>query len=628
MLKGSGKVQGSNRDRWILAVFVLLAVIVLGRLWWLQVVEASMLSAQAHAQRTNTIEVQARRGTIYDRNGNPLATSVEATTIYANPNEIIDPAATAQILTEIVGGDTAEYQKILTSGGEKDTFVYVLKKGDPALAQQLQERDLVLQQQIKDAHPNENLTAEQQRTALYGVHFLPDSKRVYPYGQIGAQILGSVNVDNEGVFGLELMYDSVLRGTNGQIVEERGKDLTPMVGGTQVTTPAVDGQDIIITLDIDLQQFVETELARVGAERASDDGSALVLDAATGEIYAAASLPLYDVESLTQEQIEKGATNLKPITSQYEPGSVFKAATAAAALEQNVMQPDTPIIEVPAALDIHGSIVTDSHPRDAEDMSLRTIIMESSNIGVSLVEREIGDATFHEYLTKYGFGQPTHVDFPYEATGLLAPLDGWVPIQAANISFGQGVAASPLQIASFYGAIANDGLKMQPHFLLAYPYSDTPPSYTSEQIMTPATATELTSILRSVVTDGTGTRSAVEGYATAGKTGTAEKAAETGGYLENYYVVSFAGFFTEAPSKFVCLTTMDNPLGAEGNAPTQPLFAAIMKFAATHYGILPDELTQGSPAQTDQGGTAQTPVGETTEPPQQDAAPTGGSSDG
>ncbi len=575
--------QVSNRDWYLLLIFIGLALIIIIRLIYLQVIVAPEYREQSAAQRTSEITVSARRGTIYDRNGNPLATSVDATTIYANPNEVEDPEATATLLAEIVGGEYETYYSLLT---QNNTFVYILRKGDIAIADALKAKEAELQGELDAKAQEISPTTQPESSDLFGIHYLDDSRRVYPYGQIGGQVIGYVGLDDKGLSGLELMYDSILSGTSGELIVERGKDNTPLPGGVQKLVSAIDGQDIIVSIDIDLQQYVESELARVGSEREADSGNVVVLDGSTGEIYATASLPLYDLNNIAAA--EDDASVLKSISTAYEPGSTFKAAIAAIALEQGLMDTED-VIFVPEKLEIYDKTIKDAVERSDEEMSLRTIIARSSNVGVSLIEQKLGDETFATYLESFGFGKPTHVDFPGESRGRLADWQGWDPVTAANIAFGQGVEVSSLQMASFYGAIENGGILNQPHFLISQPHSDSLPTFESERLFSTQTADKLTSMLTSVVTDGTGTSAAVDGYGVAGKTGTAQKTTSDGGYSDYEHIVSFVGFFTSSKSSLVCLTSMDNPLGALGNAPTGPLFSSIMDFAANRYMIAPDE---------------------------------------
>jgi cell division protein FtsI (penicillin-binding protein 3) len=567
----------------------------------LQVFAAPELSKESQAQRTNSIVLPAKRGTIFDRNGNPLAMSVDATTIYANPREVVDPRATARILADVLGGESDEYYEKLI---EDTTFVYILQKADVEQAQKLKDRNQELKAQLDAEATAQGESGEAtSNTALYGINYLEDTKRVYPYGSIGAQVIGMVGVDNEGLFGLEQMYDSVLRGSDGALSTEyslriEGRPLSgqPIPGSTREEQAPVDGQDIIVSLDIDMQQYVESELARVGAERETDNANALLLDGGSGEIYAAASLPLMDRGNLSDEAIAAGATTVKSICFNYEPGSIFKALTAAAVLEEYAMDTEEELY-VPATRTLSDYTISDSHARPDMTMSFRTIIAQSSNVGTSMVKDRLSDEVYASHLSRFGIGHPTHIDFPGEGIGILDPWEGWSDIQSANISFGQGVSVSSLQIASFYGAVANDGIKYQPHFLIDRPQAAKRAEFSNktEAIMRPETATTLKSMLTTVVTDGTGHAARIEGYSVAGKTGTAQKASPDGsGYLSDNYIVSFVGFFADSDSKFVCITSMDNPIGADGNAPTGPLFASIMQFAANRYMIEPEGSLEGS----------------------------------
>ncbi|MDR1082656.1 MAG: penicillin-binding protein 2, partial [Coriobacteriales bacterium] len=592
-LTTEGKVIGSNRDWKLFICFCVAAVLLMGQLVHLQVFAAPDLSEEAKAHRTREVVIPAKRGTIYDLKGSVLATSVDAVTIYANPEEIADPKATANILASVLGGKTQDYYDKLI---EDTTFVYILQKADEEQAEKLKQRDRELKEQLTKEARAEDPYAKVPNTALLGIHYYSDTKRVYPHGSIGTQVIGAVDVDDAGIFGIEKMYDNVLCGTDGKLLteysvqtEQRPLSGQPIPGSKREEVAPVDGQDIIISLDIELQQYVETELARVGEERATENGNALVLDGATGEIYAVASLPLAERDNMTVEAIEQGATTLKSICSEYEPGSTFKPITATAILEEGAMGIDEEIF-VPAFRAYSDYTIKDSHERPDETMSFRTIIAQSSNVGISLVKDRISNESYADYLKQFGIGQPTHVDFPGESAGMLSSWEDWSSIQTANISFGQGLTVSPLQIASFYGAVANDGTKYRPHFLVNQPhsFSHVEIANKSERIMSPETAQTLTDMLSAVVTEGTGQAAAIEGYTVAGKTGTAQKASPEGGYLPDNYIVSFVGFFAESQSELVCITSMDNPTGAEGNAPTGPLFASIMRFAANSYMIEPE----------------------------------------
>ena len=588
-----GRLIHSNRDWWLLVAFTALALVLIGQLVHLQVFAAPGLSEKARNQRSYEIEIRAQRGSIYDRNGNVLAMSVDATTIYANPQQVKNPQATADILAEILGGDPDYYCQQL----KKDlSFVYIKKQVDVAVAQQLKDLEDDLIEELKEKKKNGETSLTIADMPLTGIYYLKDTKRVYPYGSIGAQVIGGVNIDNKGAYGLELLYDSVLRGVDGTLyteyalqIDDRPLSGQPIPGSEKKEVAPIRGNDIIISLDIELQKYVELELARAGEERETENGNVLILDGATGEIYATASLPLLDRDNLTSEAIQKGVLTLKSISLAYEPGSTFKLVTAAAVLDERAFDPEQQLL-VPDKRDYEQDSFRDAVRHPDMMMNLRDIITMSSNVGISMVKDNLSDAVYYSYLQRYGFGRATHIDFPGEAIGSLSPYHKWYDIDSGTISFGQGLTVTSLEMASFYGAIANNGVKYQPHFLIGYPQSkENPlPSYKSEQIMRPDTADLLTSMLISAVAEGTGHSARINGYEVAGKTGTAQKAnPEASGYLSDDYIVSFVGFLANTDSKLVCITMMDNPIGAYGNSPTGPLFASLMWYAANRYMIAP-----------------------------------------
>lgn len=620
-----GRVVNSNRDWKLLILFFVVAIALIVQLVHLQVFAAQGLREEAKQQRMDDPVIHAKRGTIFDRNGNVLAMDVEVTTICANPKLVKNPRATADLLASVLGGKADDYYQKLTQDA---VFVYIKQQADTTVANALIKRDADLQKQADEAAKaaaaaGATTQAGESTTLLTGIYYVKDTKRYYPYGSVGAQVIGGVSLDDtgkyQGTYGLELLYDNILCGTDGMLYTEYSLQMgnrpmsgQPIPGSERQEDAPVAGCDIVVSLDIDLQQYAEAELARVGKERACDVGSVLLLDGATGEIYATASLPLMDRDNLTQEAVEKGATSLGSICNTYEPGSIFKAVTAAAVLEEDAMKPEEQIL-VPGwrnydtGDDIHT--VTDAWEHGDEMMSFADIITYSSNIGMTLVEERLSNEVFYNYLQGFGFGQATHVDYPGEGVGELHTPDGWSELEQGNISFGQGVSTTPVAMASFYGAIANGGLMCPPHFIINQPESmaNLEVLEQDKQLFSPKTAKTLESMLQSVVTTGTGTTAAVEGYAMAGKTGTAQKARpleEGGGYIDDEYIVSFVGYFANTNSKLVCITCMDNPQGADGDSPTGPLFASIMRYVANRYLIEPQDAAAAAAVAASAGGAA------------------------
>lgn len=498
------------------AFLALLGIVAL-RLGWLQVVRADDLSAMAEDQRTNVIELRAKRGTIYDRNGNVLAMSVECETVYANPTEITDASSVAEVLAEHLGGDASDYTDTLT---QDTTFAYVSYQVDQDIA--------------------EALEADLSERGLSGIYFLGDTKRIYPYGSVGAQVIGYVGTEGTGLSGLEYQYDDILTGTNGSMIMETGLTGTPIAGGSAEITEAQDGTDIVISIDIDLQEACETLIAEAVETYSSDSGSVMVTQPGTGEVLAACSTPLPDFSDLT----DVSSLNLKLVSSSFEPGSVFKVITTSIGLDLGLYTKDT-VYSVPASYLVGDDYVTDDDGRDyTQDMTVTYMLAHSSNPAMALlVEEVIGSERFAEGVESFGIGQLTGIDFPGEVEGIVKTYDEYDGSTAGSMSFGQGLAIPMVQIVRAYGAVANDGVPTTPHFLLTkggeeveWPAGD--------RIISAETAEAETDMMRAVMTEdyGTGTNGQVEGYDIAGKTGTGEQASEDGGYLESTYVASLCGF--------------------------------------------------------------------------------------
>ena len=597
-LRGTMQVFGhmlTRRDGAILLIFIILAIWICTRLFALTVVDAKELSEQGSEVRTSVVKLTARRGTIYDRNGSVLAASVKAITIYANPSKIDDPHKTAEILHDVLGGSAKEYYEVITADPEA-TFVYIAKKVNTEYKQQIHDANQeYIEQAVAEMREHGDDIPAEILTPLTGIEFLTDTRREYPKGNIGAQVIGAVDDEGRGISGLEQTYDSILCGIDGRRVVEEAKRVSqntaplPMIDSVVEDVAPVAGSDIVISLDIEMQQYLEENLKAVADQRKTGNASAILLDGSSGEIVASASIPLYDREKITEEEAQNGATNAKAITLPYEPGSTFKSIIAGVALEHEFMTAEDTIY-CPSYLNMYDWIIKDSVERPGMDMSLRQIIADSSNIGVSLIEAEVGDELYYEYLQKCGLGDFTHVDYPSETPGNLADLEDWSPVQAANIAFGQGVEVSLLQMASIYGAIANDGVMIQPHFLVARPQYDAELNYDSKRVFKAKTARELEDLLRSCVTDGYGADADIEGYDAVGKTGTAEIGGTAGGYSSSQgsYICSFVGYIDNSSSNYVFMSSFENPTNYS-DSPATTFFSVVMSFVANRYMILPQE---------------------------------------
>lgn len=556
-MRESGVAVGSSRAFIPIIVFVAIALICMVRLVYLQVIKAAEYSEMAATLRTADIEISPRRGTIYDRNGNVLAMSVDATTIYADPTKIEKPQATAEALAAVLGGEASDYLTIIEA--KDSTFVYIKRKADVDVAKQVEDLQ------------------------LSGIYFVEDMRREYPYGRIGGQVVGFCNIDGEGIAGLELYYDEILKGTPGRLILERSRDGVPIPGSVKEQVSSVDGKDIMISIDIELQEEVENRLIQAQEQIEGTSTSCILLDAGTGEIYATASLPLFNPADTSV--VEEGATSVQTITTAFEPGSIFKAVSALALFEEGTVTADTEF-DCPAFLEADEYYISDAHPRPDMTMSFRTIIADSSNVGISLAVQKMGFAPYYKYLVKYGFGDFTGVDYPGESAGFLNDPSNWALVQAFNITFGQGITVTPLQMVSAYGLLLNNGVRCQPHFLIENLSTGEKATYEQKEIVVNKQAlADTTDVLESVVDYGTGTDAQIDDYTVAGKTGTAEIASESGGYEESLYNLSFVGYLPDTNSKLVCFVGATK-VPYERN--TVAVFRDIMEYAIGHYRILSD----------------------------------------
>lgn len=566
----------SNRAFIPVLIFAALALIVFFRLFYLQVIVAGEYSQQAEEARLVSVDVDARRGTIYDRNGSVLAISVDATTVYCNPTEVNDAGRAAQLLSEMLGGQIADYLDILTRSNT--SFAYIDQKIDVDKGSELKTR----------------LDEE----GIKGVYFLDDTRREYPNGQVGGQLVGAceIAIDEEsgteyysGISGLEAYYDDILSGTPGKYVAERGQYGVPIPGGVREDTPAVDGQDIVVSIDITLQGYLEERLAQGIEEVEGTGGNAVVMEAGTGEIYAAASLPYFNPAD--RSVVEEGATQLKSVTDLLEPGSIFKTVSTLAILETGTMGPDDELF-CPAYITADGYTISDAHDRGDQTMTLREILDQSSNVGISLAVENMGFEELYNHIVKYGLHSDTGVDYPGEgeagtdALGYLVPFENWSRVTGYNVSFGQGISVTPLQMTRFYGAIINDGVACTPHFLISKPQTGEVAEFETEQIVeNTSVLPTMIDMLKTVVTDGTGKDAAIEGFEVAGKTSTAEiYDEENGGYRDGVYNLCFTGFLADSSSQLVCFVGA-NEVPYERNV--TPIFKDIMSTAIDRFKITP-----------------------------------------
>jgi cell division protein FtsI/penicillin-binding protein 2 len=542
----------------LFAVFLGMLVLAGARAGWLGIVRANSLQSAAATQQKADIVVPARRGTITDSNGIELAISKPAQTIAATPYLIDDPAAVAAKLARI------------------------LRRPEDALLRKLARRDTGFVYLARRVPTRRALRA--QELGVEGLQFIPEYSRDYPRDWMASQLLGNVGTDGAGLSGLEYRWERHLRGSDGErrLVRDALGDTIEL----REDRRTVPGRDLRLTLDANIQDHTEEVLAEVGETWRPAGATALVMDPRDGAILALANWPrvnsnkLYDAPDYAMTNRATGAT--------YEPGSTFKAFTVAAALEDGKVTPTTPFT-LPPVLQVFDREITDSHPRGWETRDVAGILAQSSNVGAALIGRRLGARRFDQWVRRFGFGKPTGVDLAGEEAGIVLTYDEYTGPTAANMAMGQGLAVTPMQMGAAYAAIANGGILRPPHIVEAVG-GEKQPVPRGKRIISEQTAASVRKMLEGVLgPGGTATGAAIEGYELGGKTGTAEKPDETGGYSKTKFVASFVGFAPAAHPRLLVAVMVDEPQGdIYGGTVAGPAFKKITSFALTNLRIAPE----------------------------------------
>lgn len=563
------------RARIFFYICLFVALFLAWRLVDVQAVKGAMYARRALAQRSDTVEVFARRGSILDRNGDVLVRSLPSESVYAVPREIVNPEATVAKLQRIFG--RLDPSTIAALHDRHLWFVWIARKVSHETAARVRGLNLL------------GIDLKEEETGL----------RVDTAGRLASTVLGFVGTDENGLDGVEYSFDDLLRGQSGRVTLEADEFGRPIpFGRERIITPAQPGLDVELTIDPYLQYIAERALAQQVSTFHALDGTAIVMDPWTGELLAVANLPDFDPNHFWK--FADNARRDRAVMDAYEPGSTYKLVTAAAALESGKV---TLTSRFPAhdRLEVGGQTI-----HNAEDgfmagtggsETLEQIVEYSHNVGAAEVGLSIGAKRLYSMERKAGFGASTGVGLPGENPGIVPPPSQWSGSSLATMSFGQGVSVTPLAMARYYSAIANGGLLMQPrivravydeqgHLLQRYPAGR------AHRIFSRRTSAELRKFLRSVVLHGTGDPTAqIAGYATAGKTGTAEMVVD-GGYRSGYYAASFIGMVPYPRARYVIYVKVERPLGSYyGSVVAAPAFAEIARSAMLHAGVLPSAET-------------------------------------
>ncbi|HUF33374.1 MAG TPA: penicillin-binding protein 2 [Acidimicrobiales bacterium] len=522
------------------------------RLTQLQVVSPDDYAARGVAQRLRAIVLPAERGSIFDRNGSELAMSVRRHTVWADPRLVTDPEGAADALAPVLGVD---HEVLVRRLGGSGAFVYLSRQVDADVAETVSS------------------------LGLDGVSLLDESHRFTPAGSLAASVLGTVDIDNQGTAGLELVYEDRLVGVPGELILERGPGGRTIAAGEHRLSPAERGDDLVLTIDRSLQYEVERALGDQILATGAAGGSAIVMDPRTGEILALANLRADAAGGPPRPSRDNMA-----VTTLFEPGSVSKVVVAAAALEEGLYTPEQ-TWEVPPAVQVSVKRFSDEHPRSGPS-SFTDVITRSSNVGTIQIGQALGPERVDAYLRRFGFGQSTGLGFPGESNGILLDLDEWTGPSIGSISIGQGIAVNALQMLGAFNAIANDGVLVTPTLVRSTLDADGTEHLADRsprrRVISAASAEQMRAILTNVVasTEGTGQRAQIAGYSVAGKTGTARKPSRTHrGYEEGAYVATFAGFVPAEDPQLSAIVVLDEPSPYYASLTSAPVFGGISRYA-------------------------------------------------
>jgi cell division protein FtsI (penicillin-binding protein 3) len=550
----------NRRIRLFLATLTLVFAGLVVRATWLQGVRAESLSSLGRTQHRENVTIPAGRGTIYDRKGVELALGERATTVYANPMQVAKPRAAAIAASRALGLDADRLYPTLADRSRG--FVYVARQADPAQASALQ------------------------RLKLPGLGFYAEERRSYPQRSVAAQVLGYVGIDGNGLAGLELQFDHELAGRPGK--ETLVKDPSGRVIDVQEEKAEVPGRDLYLTLDHSIQANAEEVLRATVRKWGAKSASAVVLDPRTGSILAMAVQPGYDANRYPSAP--RDLQRNRAVTDTYEPGSTYKLITVAAALSEGLVSPSTRFT-LPYTIEVADRVIHDAEERDTVNYSVAQILAHSSNIGAITLAEMLGQKRLSRWISRFGFGHTTGVDFPGESPGIVLPPEKWSGSTIGNVPIGQGIAVTPVQMAAAYAAIANGGIWSRPH-LVDHVAGGGRPSLHRHRMVSTRVAAEVMAMLKDVVAEGTGQFAAIPGYQVAGKTGTAQKPDSDGGYATDRYVSSFVGIVPASRPRLVVLVTVDEPRGAIwGGVVAAPAFQQLARFDLQYLEVQPDAPT-------------------------------------
>ncbi|MFA7405136.1 MAG: penicillin-binding protein [Pelobacteraceae bacterium] len=558
-----------EREKWaririimIGIVFGLLFLSVVGRAFYLQILQHENLVKKADKQHQHKVDLTPARGSILDRNGTTLAESIHMDSCYAEPRRIKDVDGTAGVLAPMLGIPKHE---LVTKLSVNKSFIWIERWLAPEVA------------------------ARVKNMKLPGIGFVPESKRFYPNMEIAAHVVGFTGRDPNGLEGIELKYDSTILGNTGYMITERdalGRNIAIMNTVIKDSSP---GKSVILTLDKTIQFIAEKELAKAVTESNAKGGMALVMESDTGKVLAMANYPTFNPNSYSRYTLAQLRNHV--VVDSFEPGSTFKIFTIAAALDSGTIKPGDVYNCENGTYRIADRTIHDDHPHSR--LSVSEIIKYSSNIGSAKIGFKMGEEKLSSYLRNFGFGGRTGIDLPGESPGSLKKH--WYGVDLATISFGQGVSLSAIQLVSALSSIANGGNLMKPYLVEQILDDNGTVAQKFEpqlvrRVISQETAQKVTKMMETVTADGgTGTKAALDGYRVAGKTGTAQKVDPvTHAYSPTRRIGSFVGFVPADKPKLTIAVIIDEPQGVKyGGVVAAPAFRGIAQNSLAYLKIQP-----------------------------------------
>lgn len=561
-MKTNGTENITRRTIVIGILFSVLLAVIGAKAAYLQIYRGDWLAKAAAQQYRRSVVTLEKRGTIYDAKHREMAVSIDVMSIAVFPQRIDDIHGAAQKLAQRLKlDDGALFQRMLSDR----RFVWVKRHVTPREAES-----------VRDMNPG-------------GITFITEHSRFYPNKMLASQLLGFTGVDGDGLEGIEYYFNRYLQGEAGTLTvlkDARGRGFEPAFEGE----PGTRGHNLILTIDQTIQYIAEKELATGVGDFSAKSGMVVVMVPRTGAVLALANYPSFNPNVFGEYSRDLWRNRI--ITDPFEPGSTLKIFTAAAALGSGLVEPETLFFAENGEYSIGENVIHDSHPYGW--LSLAQIVKVSSNIGAAKIGEKIGSASLYRALTDFGFGQKTGIDCPGETAGALLPYQRWSKLDTAAIAFGQGVSVSAIQLVRAVAAIANEGILMRPYIVQAV--LDQNGGLVKRfgpqkirQVITPESAAKIRLMMESVVDlGGTGTRAALDGYPSGGKTGTAQKADERGGYAEDRFIASFVGFAPAKRPEIAILVVIDEPQGQHyGGTVAAPVFKRIALKTLDYLNIAP-----------------------------------------